>query len=111
MYAVSREALTAMRQTVRSCHLQLKCDVELSDLVNMFGPVLRGSANYYGRFYAKAMNPLSRQVNDYRVRWMQRKYKLLASGVIRAARALGRLAERESRLFLHWERGYVPAAR
>ena len=59
MYAVSREALTAMRQTVRSCHLQLKCDVELSDLVNMFGPVLRGSANYYARFYAKGNEPIT----------------------------------------------------
>ena len=109
--AVSREALTVMRQTVRSWHLQLKCDVELSDLVNMFGPVLRGWANYYGRFYAKAMNPLWRQVNDYLVRWMQRKYKRLACGVIRATRALGRLAERASRIFVHWEKGLMPAAR
>jgi RNA-directed DNA polymerase len=37
---VSREALTAMRQTVRGWHLQLMNDKELSDLSNMFGPVL-----------------------------------------------------------------------
>ena len=49
---VSREALTTMRQTVRGWHLQLKCDKSLSDLSNMFNPVLRGWANYYGRFYA-----------------------------------------------------------
>jgi RNA-directed DNA polymerase len=48
--AVSRDAMKAMRQTVRGWHLQLKCDKELSDLANMFGPVLRGWANYYGRF-------------------------------------------------------------
>ena len=106
--AVSREAMKAMRQTVRSWHLQLKCDKELSDLSNMFGPVLRGWANYYGRFYPKAMTPLWRHVNAYLVRWMQRKYKRLAHGVTRAARALGRLAERAPRSFVHWERGCYP---
>jgi len=109
--AVSREALTAMRQTVRSWHVQLKCDKELSNLANMFGPVLRGWSNYYGRFYASAMKLLWRSVNDYLVRWMQRKYKRLARGVIRAARALGRLAERAPRSFVHWEMGFIPAAR
>ena len=108
---VSREAMTAMRQTVRSWHVQLKCDKELSDLADMFGPVLRGWSNYYGRFYASAMKPLWRSVNDYLVRWMQRKFKRLARGVIRAARALGRLAERAPRSFVHWEMGFIPAAR
>jgi RNA-directed DNA polymerase len=109
--AVSREAMKAMRQTVRGWHLQLKCDKELSDLAHMFGPVLRGWSNYYGRFYASAMKPLWRSVNEYLVRWMQRKYKRLARGVIRASRALGRLAERAPRSFVHWELGFLPAAR
>ena len=91
--------------------MQLKCDKELSDLAYMFGPVLRGWSNYYGRFYATAMKPLWCSVNEYLVRWMQRKYKRLARGVIRAARALGRLAERAPRSFVHWELGFIPAAR
>ncbi len=108
---VSRAALTAMRQTVRGWHLQLMNDKELRDLSNMFGPVLRGWSNYYGRFYPSAMQPLWRHVNDYLVRWMQRKYKRQARGVIRAARALGRVAERMPTAFVHWEKGFVPAAR
>ena len=108
---VSREALKVMRQTVRGWHLQLMGHKELGDLSNMFGPVLRGWSNYYGRFYASAMNPLWRHVNDYLVRWMQRKYKRLARAVTRAARALGRAAERKPTSFVHWEKGYVPAAR
>ena len=108
--AVSRDALKAMRQTVRGWHLQLKCDKELSDLSSMFGPVLRGWANYYSRFYRSALAPLWRHVNAYLVRWMQRKYKRLARGVIRASRALGRLAKRAPRSFVHWEQGFVPAA-
>jgi RNA-directed DNA polymerase len=108
---VSREALTTMRQTVQGWHLQLMGDRELSDLSNMFGPVLRGWSNYYGRFYPSAMHPLWRHVNDYLVRWMQRKYKRLARGVILAARALTRVAERNPTSFVHWEIGYFPAAR
>ena len=108
---VSRDALKAMRQTIRGWHLQLKYDLELSDLANMFGPVLRGWANYYGRFYPTALEPVWSHMNGYLVRWMQRKYKRLARGVTRAARALGRLAQQAPRSFVHWERGHVPAAR
>ena len=100
-----------VRQTVRGWQLQLKCDKELSDLSNMFGPVLRGWSNHYGRFYPTAMKPLCRHLNDYLVRWMQRKYKRLARRVTRAARARGRIAERKPRSFVHWENGFIPAAR
>jgi RNA-directed DNA polymerase len=105
---VSRDALKAMRQKVRSWHLQLKSDKELEDLSNMYGPVLRGWANYFGRFYPSALNPLWRQVNGYLVRWMQQKYKRLARRVTRAAKALGRLAATAPNSFVHWKSGFYP---
>lgn len=108
--AVSREALICMRQTVRGWHLQLKCDKSLEDLSNMFNPVLRGWANYYGRFHASAMRPLWRNVNDYLSRWLMRKRKCLARHRIRAFRELGRLASASPRAFVHWEMGIVPTA-
>ncbi len=109
--AVSREALTAMRQKVRSWHIQLKSNKGLGDLSKMFNRVLQGWKNYYGRFYPSALKPLWRSVNDYLVRWMRRKYKRLAIGVIRASRALGRLAEKSPNAFVHWQLGYIPKAR
>ena len=109
--AVSRAALTAMRQRVRSWHLQLKCDKDLGDLSDMFNPVLRGWARYYGRFYPSAMKSLWRNINDYLVRWLRRKYKRLATGVMRAARVLGRLADASPSAFVHWQLGYRPTAR
>jgi len=108
---VSRDALTAMRQTVRSWHLQLKSDRELGDLSNMFGPVLRGWANYYGRFHSSALQPLWRHINAYLVRWLRRKYRNLARGKCRAIRALERLAATNRRAFVHWEQGVYTAAR
>ena len=106
--AVSRDALRAMRQRVRSWHLQLKSDKELSDLSKMFNPVLRGWANYYGRFYASGLSPLWRHVNEHLTRWMQRKYKRLQGHKIRAGETLGKLAASSRKALVHWERGIFP---
>ena len=108
--AVSREALTSMRQAVRGWHLQLKCDKSLEDLSKMFNPVLRGWANYYGRFHQSAMKFLWRNVDDYLSRWLMRKHKRLARHRTKAFRALGRLASASPRAFVHWERGILPTA-
>jgi RNA-directed DNA polymerase len=108
--AVSRDALKAMRQTIRGWHLQLKCDKSLADLSAMFDPILRGWRQYYGRFYESAMSPVWRHVNGYLTRWMMRKYKHLARHKTRAGRALGRLARQFESAFVHWKSGYVPSA-
>ena len=105
--AVSREALTMMRQTIRSWHIQLKCDKGVKDLSNMFNPVIRGWFNYYGKFYASAMFPVSRHINTYLVRWLMRKYKHLSCHKRRASKLLRKLALSTPNAFAHWEVGYV----
>lgn len=107
--AVSRDALKAMRQTIRGWHLQLMCDRELRDLGAMFNPVLRGWQQYYGRFHGSAMSVIWKHMNDYLVRWMMRKYKTLARHKTRARRALGQLARRFPNAFVHWEMGCLPS--
>ena len=110
--AVSRDAMKAMRQTVRGWHLQLKCDKELSDLSNMFGPVLRGWANYYGRFY--------RVGDEATVAARQRLPGAMAAAKVQAPCSRGhpRIAgawttcrERSDGRSCIGRRGYVPAAR
>jgi RNA-directed DNA polymerase len=108
--AVSREALRAMRQTIRGWRLQLKCDKELDDLSKMFNPVLRGWMNYYGRFYPSALAPVWKHLNGFLVRWLRRKYRHLARHKTRAWRALGRLAQTSPAAFVHWEVGFMPTA-
>ena len=108
---VSREALRTMRQTVRGWHLQLMNDKELSDLSNMFGPVLRGGRTTTVDSIRSALKPLWRQVNAYLVRWMQRKYKTWLA-VLRAQPGhWAVLLNSAPRSFVHWERGFFPAAR
>lgn len=53
--AVSREALKAMRQTIRGWHVQLRSDCELADLSAQFNAVLRGWHGYYSRFHGRAL--------------------------------------------------------
>lgn len=108
--AVSRDALRAMRQTIRGWHLQLQCDRQLGDLSRRFNPVLRGWLNYYGRFYGSAMADVWKHLNAYLARWLMRKHKSLARHKRRARAMLGRLATAWPRAFVHWELGYAPSA-
>lgn len=106
--AVSRDALRAMRQTIRGWHLQLKSDKTLDDLSNMFDPVLRGWKNYYSRFHGSAMSSVWRHVNAYLIRWLMRKHKPLARHKTRARKALAQLAAARTSAFAHWKLGVYP---
>jgi RNA-directed DNA polymerase len=106
--AVSREALKAMRQTVRGWHLQLKSDKDLTDLSAMFAPILKGWQQYYGRFHGSALRSVWRNMNLFLIRWLMRKHKKLAGHKTRAAETLKRLAQREPDAFIHWSMGYLP---
>lgn len=109
--AVSRDALKAMRQTIRGWHLQLKCDKSLADLSAMFNPILRGWHQYYGRFYESTMSAVWKHLNDYLTRWLMRKYKWLARHKTRARQALGRLALKFPKNFLALEAGICAKGR
>ena len=103
--AAGRDALKAMRQTIRSWHLQLKCDKSLMDLSRMFNPVLRGWFSYYGRFHRSAMRSVWRSLDAYLVRWLRRKYKRLARHKTRCWRFLDELKARHPGAFVHWQYG------
>ena len=105
--AVSRDALKAMRQTIRGWHLQLKSDKNLADLSTMFNPVLRGWQQYYGHFYGSALKPVWRSMNLFLVRWLMRKHKPLAGHKTRAAEMLRRMADGQPGAFIHWSLGFV----
>ena len=108
--AVSREALRVMRQTIRSWHLQLKCDKKIDDLSRMFNPTLQGWMNYYGRFHGSAMDAIWKHLDAYLVRWLRRKYKTLARHKRRAWEALRRLVAAHPHAFVHWRQWYTRAA-
>jgi len=109
--AVSNTALRAMRQMVHEWRLHLQVSRTITDLARQYNPVVRGWIQYYGRFYPSGLYPLLRHVNRALVRWATRKYKKLEHHTRRAEHWLGGVAQRDPKLFVHWQRGIRPAAR
>lgn len=87
--------------------MHLKPDKTLEDLARMFGPMIRGWINYYGRFYKSELYSALKHMNRALVRWVQRKYKKLANQR-RATHWLRKVARREQGLFAHWQLGILP---
>ena len=107
--AVSAAALKEMRQTTRQWNLRNRTDLSLSQISRMYNPILQGWVQYYGRFYRSALYPMLRHFNMTLVAWAMRKYRRLKGHKTRAGRFLQRIAERQSGLFVHWQRGMVGA--
>jgi len=100
--AVSDEAATSIRDTIRSWRLHRMTDKSLKDLANMFNPVIRGWVNYYGQYYKSALHPILNQLNGSLQRWAMRKYKKLRRRRRKAFYFLGRIAKQMPYLFAHW---------
>jgi RNA-directed DNA polymerase len=109
--AVSNEAATRMRRTMRRWRIHLRSDKAIDDVARMWNPVLRGWIQYYGRFYPSALYPVFRHLDRTLARWANRKYKRLRRHRRRSEHWLGGVARRDPRLFAHWAMlGIRPAA-
>ena len=108
--AISNKAKTAIRQTIRGWRIHLKPDKTIEDLSRMFNPIIRGWINYYGRFYKSEMYSILRHVDRALVRWVRKKYKRYRNHQRRATYWLGKIANREPKLFAHWQTGIRPTA-
>lgn len=82
--AVSEKAAKAMRQRMRRWRLHHRNDLALDEIARWTRPVLLGWVHYYGRFHASALRRALRTLDDFLVRWAQRKYKRLCAHKARA---------------------------
>ncbi|MHB8348549.1 MAG: reverse transcriptase domain-containing protein [Acidiferrobacterales bacterium] len=101
--AISRNAATAIRQTVRRWRLHCWHTVVLTDVAEDINAVLQGWVNYYGRFYRSALYAVFDTLDQYLVRWVRRKYKRFKFKVHRAREWLAAVRQRDPRLFVHWD--------
>ncbi len=101
---VSNKAAKAMRRTMRrNWRIARRTDKSLTDLANMFNPIMRSWIAYYGRFYRSALVPVFRPLDRALVRWAMRKYKKHLQGhQRRASHWLQSAARRDPTLFAHW---------
>jgi RNA-directed DNA polymerase len=106
--AVSSSSKRVMIQKIRNWHIQLKTDKSLQDIANMFGPILRGWANYYCKFHRYAMRPVWKRFNLGLSQWIMHKYKNFLRHKRRSWKHLASLSLKHKELFIHWKMGYHP---
>jgi len=106
--AGSDKARKAIGQEIGSWKLQLRSDSSLEDLARTVNQVTRGWIGYYGRYYPSWLVRTLQQINEYLVRWAQRKFKRLRHHPRQAWGLLLAVAGREPRLFAHWAFGARP---
>ncbi len=109
--AISNASKKAIGRKIRSWHIQLKNNKTLNDLSKMFNAELRGWFNYYGKFYPSGLNSIWRNLNQYLVRWVRRKYKRFVIHKRRAKKFLNNIARNNPNLFIHWRLGVFPGAK
>lgn len=101
--AVSRKALTAMRERLRRLPLLRSVfSAEFEEVAAVLNPIVRGWINYYGKFRPSALSPLYRYLNDQLARWARRKFKFLHRRKVRSGLWLRECYRRQPSLFVHW---------
>ena len=101
--AVSRKALKAMREKIKTHPLVKGCySLGIEDLAKAINPMIQGWINYYGQFRKSALSSLYDYINMKLSKWVRRKYKHLQRRKWRASRWLMELYMQSSMLFAHW---------
>ena len=100
--AVSPQALLRMRDRIREWRLPRHAPLSLEEIAHRLNPVLRGWNQYYGRFYPTELRRLFEYFDERLGAWLQQKYKLKGHRG-RALRGLNKLAQKNPRLFVHWQ--------
>lgn len=105
--AVSKSAQKSMRAETRKWGFRNRTDLNLEDIAHMYNPVLRGWIEYYGRYYPTALNSVLGHFNETLIAWAMHKYKKLKGRKTMAALFIQKIARREPKLFVHWNKGMI----
>ncbi len=100
--AVSRQSMTAMRQSLRHSRLHLCSELSPEQLAARLAPRVRGWMAYYCRFRGSEFQPVAEYIDRMIVRWAMRKYKRLRGHKTRAFAWLDRVKHTRPTLFAHW---------
>lgn len=100
---MSKKAGQFLRDKIKRLKLHRMCGRMIEQIAEIINPIVRGFANYFGRFCPSAMKSVMRVIEDRIVKWAMKKHKLLRGHKLRAYRWLERIRERNPELFEHWK--------
>ena len=108
--AVSNSAQQRLRDKIRDIRMANKVS-PIERLADLMNPVIRGWANYFGKYNrSEACNTLN-YVNHTLAKWIRRKYKSVKGSHKKAFRYLAKIAIGSPDLFYHWQMGVKPTVR
>jgi RNA-directed DNA polymerase len=105
--AISRDALKSIKEEIRQWRLESKTSASIEDLAKKYNPIIRGWNEYYGKFYASALQKFHLYLNRRLAIWANRKYKKLHGHRVKCFEWLRRVAKQRPQLFAHWTKGYL----
>jgi RNA-directed DNA polymerase len=108
--AVSPEALTRIRRTIRGWRIHRHSDMTFAEIVAHINTYVAGWAAYYGRFYKSVLYAAFRGLNVYLMRWAMRKYKSLKHSRKKAWAWLRGVEQRAPGMFAHWRLGVTASS-
>jgi RNA-directed DNA polymerase len=100
--AISPEAATAIRKTIRSWKLSRTTHLDIKDLAHKLNPIIRGWIQYYGKFNRSELYKVLRYLDMKLLGWVKRKYKKHGSYTKRPKEWLGKVSSILPNLFAHW---------
>jgi RNA-directed DNA polymerase len=100
--AVSRQAMKAMRQSLRQRRLFKHSELSFEQLAELLAPPVCGWMAYYCRFRGSEFQSVADYIDHAVVRWAMRKYKRWRGHRQRAFAWLDRLKRKSPALFAHW---------
>jgi RNA-directed DNA polymerase len=109
--AISTKAAKAIRATIRGWRMaSTRNNQRLEDLAKLVNPYVRGWMNYYGRYYRSMVVQVLRTLNGALAAWVRRKYTRFRNRERASMYWLGRIARRDTKLFVLWQLGVRPEA-
>lgn len=109
--AISTKAAKEIRKTIQEWRMAAtRNNQELEDLARLVNPVVSGWMNYYGRYYRSKCVQVLRYLNEALAAWVRRKFTQYRRRERASMHWLGRLARRDTKLFILWRLGVIPEA-
>ena len=100
--AISPDAATAIRKTIRSWELSRRTHLDIKDLAKQLNPIIRGWVQYYEKFNRSELYKVLRYLDLKLLGWVKRKYKKHGSYTKRPKEWLGKVSSMLPNLFAHW---------